>query len=272
MEIPRFQTNKELFDFLSSNKDALIATKMATIKHADSVCYDCFISSINVANKAEGISSNPNVLTVKAVINTTNILDSHGDVHLPGIWKKSIQENKRILMLQEHSLKFDSILARGADLEVLTKEMSWRELGYDADGKTEALIFNATLRREKNNAMFDRYKNNEVDNHSVGMRYIKVLLGINNKDYGNEYEIWEKYINQVVNKEYAERKGYMWIVKEAQIVEGSAVPLGSNFVTPTISTNKHESDNTHKNDNEPSAVTLDEAKTILAETFKTFCK
>lgn len=269
MEIPAFQTQKELFDFLVANKETLITAKKAAIKHADGIMSLPAIGKIDVTNKAAGEESDPNILHIKAVINTTNILDSHGDVHLPGLWSKSLQENKRILMLQEHNLSFKTILAKGADLNAYTKSMTWKELGFDATGKTEALVFDATLYRSKSAEMFDLYKNNEVDSHSVGMRYIKVLLAINNKDYGNEYEMWEKYINDVVNKEQAEQRGYMWLVKEAQVIEGSAVPLGSNFVTPTISVSKSEPDNTLNKDNEPSGVTLEEMRSIIKQQFKT---
>ena len=33
-------------------------------------------------------------IRVNVIINTTNIIDSHNDLHLPGLWKKSLQENK----------------------------------------------------------------------------------------------------------------------------------------------------------------------------------
>lgn len=269
MEIPTFQTQKELFDFLVSNKETLITAKKAAIKHADGIMSLPVCNMIDITNKAEGESTDPNILHVKAVINTTNILDSHGDVHWQGLWNKSLQETKqRILFLQEHDLSFKSILAKGADLNVYVKTMTWKEMGYDVEGTTEALIFDATIKRNKTPEMFDRYKDKEVDNHSVGMRYVKVLLAINNKDYGNEHDVWEKHIDKVINRAAAEAKGYMWIVKEAIPVEGSAVPLGSNFVTPTLSVSKSEPDTSTQKDNEPS-MTLDELKSIIKEQFKT---
>ena len=38
----------------------------------------------------------------------------------------------------------------------------------------------------------------------------------------------------MANKEEAIADGFMWIVSEARIVEGSAVPIGSNIITPTL--------------------------------------
>ena len=41
-------------------------------------------------------------ILVKAIINTTGLIDSHQDLHIPGIWNKSVKENKSILHVQEH--------------------------------------------------------------------------------------------------------------------------------------------------------------------------
>jgi hypothetical protein len=38
-------------------------------------------------------------IKVKVVINTTNIIDSHNDCHIPNIWKKTLQEKKTIYLL-----------------------------------------------------------------------------------------------------------------------------------------------------------------------------
>jgi hypothetical protein len=62
----------------------------------------------------------------------------------------------------------------------------------------------------------------------------------------------------VANQDAAEEKGFFWAVKEAKVIEGSAVPLGSNWITPTLDNNKNEPlDSTHKN-NGPSEDTQKE--------------
>lgn len=65
-----------------------------------------------------------------------------------------------------------------------------------------------------------------------------------------EKEVWDKYIEDVANKSEAEEKGYFWVVKEAKVIEGSAVPMGSNQFTPVLE-NKEPAKATHK-DSEPS--------------------
>jgi hypothetical protein len=243
LDIPSFKTKKELFAFLVENKTTLENQKKSAIKYADGV-HTSFESAVEyVMNgevvKADGglTSGNPNEVKVKAVINTTNLLDSHGDVHIKGLWKKSLNENKRILHVQEHkSNSFEHIISSGEDLKASVKDYSWKELGYESEGKTQALVFDSVVKQSRNSYMFDQYKDGFVDNHSVGMRYVKIVMAINDEDYGAEKEAWDKYIIEVANKNDAENQGYFWAVTEAKVIEGSAVPMGSNPITPTIST------------------------------------
>ena len=144
--------------------------------------------------------------------------------------------------IQEHqSSSFDKIIASGDDLKASVKTISWKELGYDAIGTTQALIFESTVKESRNKYMFDQYKQGFVNNHSVGMRYVKMELAINDEDYEKEKTFFDKYISQVINRKEAEKNGYFWVVTEAKVIEGSAVPLGSNPITPTISTKSEPS-------------------------------
>jgi hypothetical protein len=236
MDIPTFETKKELFAFLVKNRETLIAQKKAAIKHSDAiVCAPELIHKSIETNKEEGEGVKSNDCVVKVVINTTNILDSHMDVHLKGIWTKSIQENKNILHLQEHELSFENIIADGKDLKAYVSTVSWADLGFPFTGTTEALIFESTVKADRNGFMADQYRKGYVKNHSVGMQYVKMTMCINDPDYGAEYEAWQKYYPEVINKEVADERGYFWAVKEAKVIEGSAVPRGSNYATPTLS-------------------------------------
>jgi hypothetical protein len=246
LEIPIFETLKEKIDFLVKNKSTLVAQKMNVIKHADVFVGVDELSG--ATNKAEANSdlSDKESFTVKAIINTTNVMDSHGDVHMKGIWKKSLKENKRIMHIQEHeSTKFSSIIADGVDLKAYTQEFNWKELGYDQKGITEALVFESNVKKSRNAYMHDQYAKGYVNNHSVGMRYVKMALAVNDDSYEEENATWEKYIGEVVNREDAEKQGYFWAVQEAKAIEGSAVPLGSNSITPTLSMKREPSNDTH---------------------------
>lgn len=234
----KFESKEELFKALVDNKAELIATKKMQTKEADAVfnITKSEENTIGIANKAESNSSSePNKLKLKLVINTTNLLDSHSDVHIKGIWNKSVKEQKNLYLLQEHQMKFDSIISDNITAKVET--MKWKDLGFNYTGETEALVFETTIDKNRNSFMFDQYLQGFVKNHSVGMRYVKIELAVNSESKWSkeEKEIWDKYISQIANKEEAEAQGYFWTVTEAKIIEGSAVVRGSNIATPTIS-------------------------------------
>lgn len=244
-----FETKKELFKFLASNRDKLIAQKKAVIKHADCpvVVKPVFVidpakKSVNKAAEAPSELIKQDSIKVICVINTTNFLDSHNDLHIPGLWNRSLQQNKMIMHLQEHDMKFNKIIADGDQLRAYTKPFKWSELGYAYAGETEALIFESDILRKRNEFMLEQYANGWVRNHSVGMYYVKMDFAINDEDYPNEYEAWKKYYPMIANPDVADERGYFWFVTEAKCVEGSSVPIGSNTATPTIEASKNTDD------------------------------
>lgn len=238
----KFNTKKELIKHIIDNKHDLIDHAKSIVKEADAYSFfgeKNFIGNEEIANKSnEFIKNPPNELNVLAVINTTNLMDSHDDVHMPGLWTKSLQENKRIKHKQEHKSGFDYIISSGIDLKAYVQTYTWKELGYDLEGSTEALMFDSNVRKERNAFMHEQYAKGYVDNHSVGMRYVKLVFCCNDNDFGAEFEAWEKYFPFVLNKEDAENQGYFWAITEAKVIEGSAVTDGSNPLTPTLENNK----------------------------------
>lgn len=244
LKIPNFNSKAEELKFLQANKYALIHQKKSILKEADGFAFvpidlgDPAAGASKIINKAAAVADDVETLLVKAIINTTNILDSHNDLHLPGIWDKSLKENRMIMHVQEHkSHEFKSIIADGEDLKAYAKNYTFKELGFNYEGKTQALVFDSMVRRKRNVYMFGQYNEGHVKNHSVGMRYMKLLLAIGDKDIASaeEYENYEKHIDLIANKDEANAKKWFWIVPEAKVIEGSAVPLGSNSVTPTQS-------------------------------------
>lgn len=233
----QFNSKEELFKALRENKNTLIAQKKMITKEADAVVhYVAIDNGKGEAVKADSIdTTNVNQIKAELVINTTNLLDSHSDVHIKGIWNKSAKEQKNLLLLQEHKMSFSNIISDNVDVSV--KELKWSDLGYNFKGTTEALTFNATIDKSRNEFMFNQYSKGYVKEHSVGMRYVKMELALNSDSKWDveEKEIWEKYLPEIANKEQAEEQGYFWAILEAKIVEGSAVVKGSNFATPTIS-------------------------------------
>lgn len=238
--LPPGLTGKPLYDYLVKNEALIAHAKKSVIKEADEIYY----SPMYIDEKGTLVSKaeieqqqiDTSRLKIVAVINTTNLYDSHGDVHIPGLWKKSIAENKKtgFYLLKYHNRSFEDVIAENCD--GITKTMMWSELGINYEGTTEALVFTGVIEKDRNPYMFDQYRKGYVKKHSVGMRYVKFLTCINDDDYPVQKENWDKYITKVANREQAEAEGYFWAILEAQIVEGSAVVFASNPVTPTLET------------------------------------
>lgn len=240
IDLSKFTTKAEIFDFLQANKKLLIAQKKSANKEADAI--NGFIGLVKdekvYSSKAfTDITEIPelDVIQAKLAINATNILDSHGDVHIPGLWTKSIQETRYVLHLQEHKHnEFDKVISD--EVIVTAEKMSWKKLGQDYVGTTEVLVFLSTIREDRNEDMFERYVKGYVKQHSVGMRYVTLFLCIDSDEqrYAEEKKNWDKYFPMVVNSEDATEQGFFWAVTEAKFVEGSAVVLGSCKATPTL--------------------------------------
>lgn len=249
METFEILDKQELLAYLKSGdkelrKSDLISKKRLFIKKGDGVPFTQALLHLDkAALKAsiQTLNSSDIEYAVRAIINTTNIMDSHFDVHLPGLWDKSLKENKMIMHLQEHEMGFKFIISDGPELKVYVRDYTWKELGFNYKGTTQALVFDSVIKKKgekaRNEFMYDQYQKGYVKNHSVGMQYVKMVLCVNEPDdeyYGAEFEAWEKYFPMVVNQDYALEKGFMWVIKEAKCIEGSAVPIGSNRATPTL--------------------------------------
>ena len=90
LEIPSFQSKSDLFDFMIANKSTLIAQKMSVLKHADGLAHSTpILNQKGEVLKADNVSLDANEIQVKAIINTTNIMDSHKDGQIPWRGKKA---------------------------------------------------------------------------------------------------------------------------------------------------------------------------------------
>jgi hypothetical protein len=271
--LPKGCTDK--IAWLVENKQYVLNVKKFEIKKCDSISTyyppKIFHEKEDIAIKYVASPSLipadiPDRIRVRAVVNTTNYMDSHGDVHINGLWNKSLKENKYNVLLKDHKNEWEGLITQ--DVHVFAKYMSWRELGIDAPGETQALIYDAVIPRNDKTEMFERYLTGQVRNHSVGMRYIKVSLAVNDPNYPEEYANWKKYSVDVLNIAEAEEQGFFFAVTEARHIEGSAVVLGSHPITPTLYAGKA----TH-NEAEPVVVPLasvDEQVKYIIKNFNPF--
>jgi len=221
-----FNTKKEFFKYLTDNHDDLLSLKREQIKYADGVS----VEKNSTTNKAQ---QEGDVLTKTIVGNTYLWLDSHGDVHAKGCFSKSIKERgDRIWHLHDHKQEITAKV--GQPKEIKEANISWKELGVEKDGETEALMMTSEIKKELNPRIFNAYKTGEIDQHSVGMRYVRLKLAVNDEDEKQYKALWDEYYPLIGNPEEADKRGYFWVVKEAKLIEISCVLEGSNSLTPTL--------------------------------------
>ena len=178
-------------------------------------------------------------------------MDSHDDVHSKGVFSKSIKERQNsIFHLHDH--KFEITAKVGEPTKVYEKELLWSDFGIDKAGSTTALLMDSEIYKDYNDKIFNEYKSGRINQHSVGMQYVKIDLAVNDDEYEEEYKVWQDNIESVGNKELAEEKGYFWLVREAKLIEISAVLLGSNSLTPTLENKQADLESLGKNEAEKS--------------------
>ena len=223
--------DKEAIKKLVANKSELIELKKGEKKFTNGL--NTVISKTGTAIK--GLYSNTEDKLERTIVaNTYMYMDSHDDVHDKGCFSKSIKERQdKIFHLHDHEFKITSKV--GEPIKVYEESVSWKDLGYNANGTTEALLMDTEVIKDYNPQIYNEYKANKINQHSVGMQYVKIELAVNDEEYEAEYKVWKDKIDSIGNREYAESKGYFWLVKEAKLIEVSAVLLGSNDLTPTLS-------------------------------------
>lgn len=231
-----FPDKAAMFKALQENKEKIVAAKRAAIKDSDAVSFTMRVATA----KAEG--ETPATLGVGSyvypVINTTNWLDSHGDVHLDGIWDISVKDNKgKLYWIVNHELELGKVISYPDEVEAYVQEMDWVALGQPYAGTTQALIFKSLLTEASNKDAFNAIVGRKAIQNSVRMQYIEIILCIDDSsdDFKQEYANFYKYLAVIANKQDAMDAGYFWAVAQAKIVkEGSAVLFGSNSATPIL--------------------------------------
>jgi len=240
IQIPDFPDIEKKLQWIVANKSMLIAQKKSTIKNADSISYTPFFvlngSNEDVVKAGDGvIPDDAKQIKTRLIINTTKLFDSHGDVHFDQLWNKSLNETKDNYHVKEHNFGFDGIISD--NVKAFAKQITWHELGLNFEGKTQALVYDSTIDKTETARpeMFTAYQKGRVKQHSVGMRYVKIDLAVNDERYSKEFDVWQKWIDEIVNKQDVLDNGFFWAVTEAKNIEGSAVVKGSNWATPTFS-------------------------------------
>lgn len=260
-----FATKKEEIAYLVKHKKDIAEFKKAVKKEfVAGLIVDKELNAFKALSTSKE-SDSDTVIKRTLIGNTYKWLDSHGDVHLDGIFTKSISERQdRVRHLHDHEQKMTAKL--GEPTNVYEKSVAWTDLGVDKIGNTTSLMMDTDIMKSYNSTMFLQYKTNKVDQHSVGMYYVKLDFAVSDPDFEEEHKVWKEHIGDIGNKADAEDLGYFWAVKEAKLIEISAVLEGSNTLTPTVEAKDIEPDNTTQT-KEPSDDTQDKTNKLNIQNF-----
>lgn len=247
------------------NKQEAINIKKTAFKHSD-VVNNHIIKEDNENVTKMLLDGEEQDNVVKVIANTYYWLDSHGDVHVKGCFTKSIKENQgKIFHFDNHEHSFNSKVGNVKSIKEVN--VNWSDLGVSKDGKTICIIGETELVEDYNCQVYDAYKNNEINQHSVGMQYVNLQIAVNQPQEVEAYKLWNEIYPLLGNPETADKLGYFWVVKEAKLKEYSCVLWqGSNSLTPTVK-DIDAVDNDTSN-NEPSKDTQEQQKQFFINLLK----
>jgi hypothetical protein len=252
-----FETKEQMFKELMANKEFIIKEKTSNIlksceKGLSVVANQDTIFKALETNKALKLDSDYYYFAV----NSSNILDSHRDLHVKGNWDKSVKEQQgKVYLVFDHQLKRNEIIAMKEDISMFTAEIPFSLIGKNYDGDTYALIYKVAKNKIVNKEAKEWLNDGYSLEASVRMQYVKIELAVNTNDTDSvkEKETFDKYIDVIANKNEFKDLDYFWVVKEAKNVqESSLVMFGSNSATGTIQENKTEADVITSEKTEPS--------------------
>lgn len=210
-------------------------------------------SKLMVAEKAIEVDDNYWYI----VVNTTNILDSHDDLHVNGIWNTTVKDQQgKNYLVDTHSITIDTTIVKKEHIEMFIATVSFEALGYPYKGDTQALVYKFPKDKVVHEKARKWLESGDEIQASVRMRYVTIEFALDSN--APEDEVFKKryveYLGKIANRQDFDYIPYFFIIKEAiNQRESSLVPFGSNHVTGNIINTAVTDENEFKVD-PPSAV------------------
>ena len=239
--IPQFATKAETFAYLRTNEKSLIKQKTSLPIKSDIYDFGCLPINEKQTVKEDGTALNPNEIEVNAIANLSGWCDSYMDVMIKDSWKNTINSKSIVYHLKNHRYSTDDIV--GKDPELYSKMFDVSYFGIESDVvKAQALMMRSIVSKEYDEKTFYLYKDNQIKQHSIGLRYVIIKLCYDSEmeDDKQYKENWDKYYPQVINKDLVDKYGYFFAVVEAKILENSCVLFGANENTGVYSSSAKE--------------------------------
>lgn len=271
--IPKFDTQKELFDYLRANKKRIIAEKCFKKKNISCRQLPDTILTVKAnTTKApiEVIELEDGILNKTIIGNTFYWCDSQMDVLLPGCAKKTIAElgpkgKDLIYHLKNHDSDTESRI--GYITDIYEKDFALTDLGLNMVGNTTCLLFDTQVKQALCDNSYQQYLDGKVKQHSIGLQYIKILLCVNDPNDQEHFANWNKYYQFVINKPTVDAVGYFWVVPEIKLYEVSFVLWGANELTGVVEETKDNEPSNDTQKDQPSNDTEEAINYIKSKSF-----
>lgn len=243
-----FSSKEEMFKEIKTNLSTIIDFKKSLIQKScdKGVAVNCKV--INTSHLDEestkAIQFDPAYYYI--AVNTTKVLDSHDDLHINGIWNKSIQEQQgKVYLTVDHELEIDKIVVKKEYIEMFTANLSFASMGFKYQGNTQALIYKFRKDRIIHVKAKEWLESGDPIEASVRMQYVTIEFAMdsNNPEDATEKGRYDMYINSIANKDDFDYIPYFFVIKEAKNVRESAlVVAGSNHVTGNVTQQSKKSE------------------------------
>ena len=231
-----YSTKAEMFKALRDSAPDIISLKRSTIQKSFEKGLGVNAKSIDVSKlgtTSKGILTDSNYYYI--AVNTTKILDSHSDLHIDGIWNKTVNEQQgKNYLVTDHKMELANVVAKKENIEMLLAEIPFSSIGKSYTGNTQALIYKVAKDDIINPLAKEWLESGSDIEASVRMQYVNIKLALDSDDKEDikEKENFDNHIESIANKSDFESIDYFWVVTEAKnIGESSLVLRGSNGAT-----------------------------------------
>jgi len=262
-----FTDKADMFKALKENKEDIINIKRSSIQKSCDKGSSVSAKSIDISKlgmTSKGIITDDNYYYI--AVNTTNILDSHNDLHKDGIWNKTAKEQQgKNYLVTDHKMELANVVGKKADIKMFVATIPFSVLGKSYTGDTQALIYKIHKDKVLNGIGKEWLESGDEIEASVRMQYVNIDLAMNSTEEGDESELknYNDNINTIANKADFDSIDYFWIVTEAKnIGESSLVLMGSNDATGVVNDNKSTQPSNDTDKNEPSNDTQTNPKDL----------
>lgn len=241
-----FSTKEDLFKELRESSEIIMEEKKSLIQKScdKGISVTCkSLDLLKFTDQLKGIKIDDNYYYI--AVNSTRVLDSHDDLHIDGIWKKSIKEQQgKNYLVTDHELSIKSVVVRKEYIEMFTAKVPFSLIGKPYEGDTEVLVYKVPKAQVKDETVKDWLDSGDSIEGSVRMQYVTILLAMDSNSPDDEVykKTYDEYYPLIANKDDFEYVYYFFVIKEAKNVkESSLVVFGSNSSTGQITNNKQQS-------------------------------